>query len=106
MTVDMKALKEAGGLVERLRDGASGLRAAFDLPDGMNLQEATLMHDAASTILSLIERCEELEAALSMLRNTAGDLKNGFAPFVEPSRWVDQFQAVADAALSKADATS
>lgn len=39
---------------------------------------------------------------LIMLRNAVGDLKGGFSQSVDPERWVEEFQAEADAAIRKA----
>jgi len=52
---------------------------------------------------SLIAAAPELLEALILLRNTAGDLRSGFSLSVDPDRWVDQFLAVADAAIAKAE---
>lgn len=51
----------------------------------------------------LAKAAPEMLAALVMLRNTLGDLRNGFARSVDPARWVEQAQAVADAAIAKAE---
>lgn len=47
---------------------------------------------------------DRLDYALLVLRNTVGDLRNGFARSVDPSRWVDQVQAQIDAAIRLNDA--
>lgn len=47
------------------------------------------------------DRTERLVDGLTMVRNTIGDLVNGFSKAVEPRRWVEQVQASIDAALKK-----
>lgn len=43
----------------------------------------------------------ELVEALEVTRGTVGDLRKGFAPDVDPARWVEQLQAYIDTALAK-----
>lgn len=63
------------------------LRAVYELLQAQNTR--------------LREDMDDLRETLLMTRQTIGDLRNGFASFVDPARWVEQLQGVINTVLDK-----
>lgn len=92
----------------KYRDGVLVVRA--NAPGGRILAEFGSEDEPLDEIdqanARLIAAAPELLETLKILRNTVGDLRNGFSKSVDCARWVEQFQAAADRAISKAEGRS
>lgn len=85
----------------------------IEWPKRLTLRDTKVFADEGQRIFTTAtgygyEKCEYVRAddvlmlrdALFMLRNSVGDLENGFSKSVDPKRWVEQAQYVADKALN------
>ena len=59
-----------------------------------------IARDAMLSIIEYEATIQTLREALELARATVGDLRKGFAPSVDPARWVEQLQAHIDQALT------
>lgn len=75
-------------------------RSADSVISALTLDDIKTIADAILALTPVEGVGGDVINTLRMVRNTVGDLKNGFAMSVDPARWVEQLQAAIDAALS------
>jgi len=96
------AAKDEPGRADKAERNRERMVFAYTLQDDLAsrfaLDNFTITRLTAQ-VAALEAREAGLREALEMAHNSVGDIARGFAPSVDPARWVEQLQAVTRAAL-------